>query len=312
MDTSENNGTVNIGQVLNQARIRRRLSIDQVSESLHIRRDYILALEQNNWDELPGEVYGQGFLKNYSKLVDLDEDAMVEQRRIQIGQPSEHPVIPPMEPVGRTALYARGPSRMTAQPGISRRKPKAMTERDNPEYSNPKIVLWVIGALVVLFVGGLVFAHMGRPASSPPLAAKRAVTTERVVPKKSGDAPAKKSSQVKSKRVAHHHATPPASPVTVSLQTTSQSGTFYYANYLVSQVPVAASVSFTGDCWATYWINGVVQPGKMYYAGQKLSFSGSQSVEVSLGTHLATVSINGQKVALPSSSRVLNMTFTGQ
>jgi hypothetical protein len=149
-----------------------------------------------------------------------------------------------------------------------------------------------------LFVFYKTLGQLGGHSAATPLAAKPRVSTPRTTAKKNKTAHRKTT-------VSTVHA------ATVSLQTTSQSGGFLYVNYAVSQLPVTAAVTFSGDCWATYWINGVAQPGKMYYAGQNLRISGSQSVEISLGTHLATVDVNGRSVALPAPNYVLDMTFTG-
>ncbi|WP_053958787.1 helix-turn-helix domain-containing protein [Sulfobacillus thermosulfidooxidans] len=297
MDTSANNGPVNIGQVLNQARIRRRLSIDQVSEALHIRREYILALEQNRWDDLPGEVYGQGFLKNYGRLVDLDGDALVEERRRQIGQPIDHPPILPMEPLARTGLYTHSTSRSLRSEPPPRKRRFSRESGEAPDYSSPSILVWLLVALAVLFVGGLIMLQHSARHTHAHVATK----------------PAQPSSTHHAKKVttsASHHSTS-ANSVNISLQSTSQSGKLFYANYTVSKTPISVSLSFTNDCWVEGIVNGVPQPGKLYYGGQQVTFRGSQSVGVILGSHAVNVSVDGQNVPLPSPSYVLDMTFQG-
>lgn len=304
MDTSANNGPANIGQALNQARIRRRLSIDQVSDALHIRRDYLLALEQNRWDDLPGEVYGQGFLKNYARLLDLDSDAVVEQRRRDIGQPLDHPAIPPMESTGRTGLYAHAsPRTMTSQPAQRNRRKGA--ERDAPEYSNPRVLIWILGVLVVLFVGGLLTLRHGH-SSPPPTAALASKKTPKTAPahaKTTGSRSAKHSGTA-----SQHKA---VQGVTVSLQSTSQSGTSVFAHYLVTPAPVTVALAFTGNCWVSAAVNGGPATSGMYYSGQHANFSGSQSVSLILGSHAVAVTVGGQNIPLPTSNDVLNLTFQG-
>lgn len=62
--------------VLKQARIDANLSIEDVSRQLNIRKHYIIALEEDNFDEIPGAVYVQGYRKiyaNFFRIEHLDE-----------------------------------------------------------------------------------------------------------------------------------------------------------------------------------------------------------------------------------------------
>jgi cytoskeletal protein RodZ len=310
LDTSANNGPVNIGQVLNQARIRRRLSVDQVSDALHIRREYLLALEQNRWDDLPGEVYAQGFLKNYARYVDLNPEAMVEERRRQIGQPVDRPPVPPLEPLSRTGLYTQTVDRSSGSSQPPHKRAARREKAEAPDYSSPSSLIWLLGALLVLFVGGLfLLAHSSHPSSAPrhPLAAGQA----KKAPSKNVGSDGSRATKTKTRSHVPSTSTVATNPVNVQLQTTSQSGKLFYANYLVNRTPVKVTLNFSAACWVDTVINGVTQPGKMYYGGQKVSFTGSKSVDVILGSHAVAVHVDGRQVSLPSPSYVLDMTFQG-
>ncbi len=308
MDTSANNGPVNIGEVLNQARIRRRLSVDEVSNALHIRRNYLLALEQNRWDDLPGEVYAQGFLKNYARYLDLDGEALVEERRRQIGQPVDRPPITPLEPLSRTGLYMQSTDRSSASSQPSpRKRPTRREKTEAPDYSSPSSLIWLLGALLVLFVGGLyLLARSSHHPSRHPVAAGQTKKSSSKKPRTRHitATPTKKA-------VRKHPTTSAVNAVNIQLHKTSHSGKLFYATYLVSKTPVKVDLSFTGACWTDAVINGVTQPGKMYYSGQKVSFTGTHSVDVILGSHAVSVRVDGNRVSLPSPSYVLDMTFQG-
>jgi len=60
-----------IGEQLKQARIKRGLSLDQVSQATHIRKHYLEALENDQRDTLPSPVQGRGFLRLYADFVGL-------------------------------------------------------------------------------------------------------------------------------------------------------------------------------------------------------------------------------------------------
>jgi hypothetical protein len=57
---------------LKQARISAKLSIEEVSSQLNIRKHYIVALEENRPEDLPPGVYAQGYIKMYSKFLGIE------------------------------------------------------------------------------------------------------------------------------------------------------------------------------------------------------------------------------------------------
>lgn len=59
---------------LKQARIDAQLSIEEVSRRLNIRKHYLIALEEENLNEIPASVYAQGYRKMYEKLLGLEKE----------------------------------------------------------------------------------------------------------------------------------------------------------------------------------------------------------------------------------------------
>ncbi len=68
-----------IGQRLQQARQQNQLSIHDVSHRLKLRKQYLEALEAGDWQQLPGDAYAIGFLKQYARLLQLDLEQEIEQ-----------------------------------------------------------------------------------------------------------------------------------------------------------------------------------------------------------------------------------------
>ena len=66
-----------IGQKLEEARNRKGISIREASESTKIRGDYLSAFESGQFDVSLPEVYLRGFIRLYSRFLDLDQDAML-------------------------------------------------------------------------------------------------------------------------------------------------------------------------------------------------------------------------------------------
>jgi len=70
-----------IGEVLKRTRERQELDIRTVEEQTKIRAKYLRALENEEWDTLPGPTYLRGFLRTYSTYLGLDADAIVDEYR---------------------------------------------------------------------------------------------------------------------------------------------------------------------------------------------------------------------------------------
>jgi len=55
------------------------LSLEAVEAETHVRRRFLQAIEEERWEELPGAVYGRGFVRLYAQAVGLDPRLAVEQ-----------------------------------------------------------------------------------------------------------------------------------------------------------------------------------------------------------------------------------------
>lgn len=70
-----------IGQQLKERRLARELSLEEVFDDIHIRMKYLKALEADDFSVMPSPVQGRGFLRLYAQYLDLDVDALLEERR---------------------------------------------------------------------------------------------------------------------------------------------------------------------------------------------------------------------------------------
>jgi len=67
-----------IGNSLREARIRRGLTIKDVEDITKIRSKYLEALEENDYEVLPGPTYVKAFLRTYASFLKLDPDELLE------------------------------------------------------------------------------------------------------------------------------------------------------------------------------------------------------------------------------------------
>lgn len=67
-----------IGHQLQQARIAKKQSLAKISRLIHIRENYLEAMERDALGELPSPVQARGFLRLYWSYLGLPEDALEE------------------------------------------------------------------------------------------------------------------------------------------------------------------------------------------------------------------------------------------
>ncbi len=70
-----------IGPTLRQARNRRKVELSEVEATTKIRVRYLRAMENEEWDALPGDAYARSFLRTYASFLGLDGDRLVEEHR---------------------------------------------------------------------------------------------------------------------------------------------------------------------------------------------------------------------------------------
>jgi len=94
-----------IGETLREARMRGRIDVSEIEAETKIRAKYLRALENEEWDLLPGPTFVKTFLRTYADALGLDGKALVEEYRKSAEPPSD-----PIEPIARPSRRVRGSS----------------------------------------------------------------------------------------------------------------------------------------------------------------------------------------------------------
>lgn len=91
-----------IGESLREARTRRGLTIADVQKELRLRERYLNALEEEHWDQLPGEAYVKGFLRMYAEFLGLNGNLYIDEYHSRFAYRDEEPLVPePFTPLRR-------------------------------------------------------------------------------------------------------------------------------------------------------------------------------------------------------------------
>jgi cytoskeleton protein RodZ len=132
-----------IGATLREARMRAKIDINEVEARTKIRAKYLRAIENEEWDLLPGDVYVKSFLRTYGDFLGVDTRQLLDDYRRRYDRPPDQEVRP-ITPLGR--------------------------ERDRGGGGRgPRVPPWlVVGAVLVVVVGVLYFVgtRVGKNTSS--------------------------------------------------------------------------------------------------------------------------------------------------
>lgn len=132
-----------IGALLRERREAMGASLAEVEAATKIRQKYLSALEADEWQLLPGEVVGRGFLRNYATYLGIEPTEMIERRRT-VADPSLATVL-----VNTSASVTMPAERVVDY------RPKDVDLRDEPEGIEERQPLRlgpVFGVLVALLV----------------------------------------------------------------------------------------------------------------------------------------------------------------
>jgi hypothetical protein len=88
--TTERHHGLRIGDVLRRGRARLHLDLRGAEARTKIRAKYLRALEEEDWDALPGPTYTKGYLRVYAQLLEVDGQALVDEywRRVERSLPN--------------------------------------------------------------------------------------------------------------------------------------------------------------------------------------------------------------------------------
>ncbi len=64
---------IRIGQRLQKERARMGLSLEEISEKIKIKSQFLSAIEKGEYDKLPSPAYAKGFVRNYAAFLGLPE-----------------------------------------------------------------------------------------------------------------------------------------------------------------------------------------------------------------------------------------------
>jgi cytoskeleton protein RodZ len=90
------------GEHLKREREMRGVSLEEVSAATRIGTRFLEALENEQWDQLPGGVFNRGFIRAIARFLGLDEEGLVSEYALETkGRPEPGVVSEPPDESGR-------------------------------------------------------------------------------------------------------------------------------------------------------------------------------------------------------------------
>jgi cytoskeleton protein RodZ len=123
-----------------------RIDVSEIEAQTKIRAKYLRALENEEWDLLPGPTFVRSFLRTYAQALGLDAKALVEEYRLNYERPSEGA----LEPIVSTPSSSPTRGRVPARPS-----------------RGYMALVGVVGVVIVLLVIGLLSESGGSPSNTP-------------------------------------------------------------------------------------------------------------------------------------------------
>ena len=74
---------ITFSEFLQEARTHKHLSFRDIEDHIHIRSEYIQALEEADFKNLPADIYVRGMLKKYACFLDIDYDNIIRLYRTE-------------------------------------------------------------------------------------------------------------------------------------------------------------------------------------------------------------------------------------
>jgi cytoskeleton protein RodZ len=85
------------GEHLRREREMRGVSLDEISAATRISTRFLEAIENDQWDRLPGGVFNRGFIRSIARFLGLDEDSLVAE--YALGNSAAAPPQPAAKPI---------------------------------------------------------------------------------------------------------------------------------------------------------------------------------------------------------------------
>ena len=282
-----------IGEQLRKAREAKGLSISDIEKATKIQSRYLEAIENNDFDKLPGDFYVRAFIRQYAQIVGLDGKELLSQYQGEVANEVTSEVSQPAasspaqkvheEEAAPVEPAENKPARISASRPAKREVAEKAPKDAKWRKLVPRLALGC-GIALLLLIGGMVFANMKKTGSSSQkenAGSSVTITSKKSSSKKSSSA----SSSSKKKK-------------TSSIKVASLGGSSYRVTGIKSSTPLVVRSSKQSIYYYVSVDNVITNQGTLQ-SGEKHTetVKKGQTLIVYLGTDTGvTVTVGGKKI----------------
>lgn len=85
---------IKVGQRLHDERVKKNLSLEEVSKATKIRASFLSAIEKGDYNKLPSSAYVYGFIRNYAEYLGMPTKSIVALFKREFDEEKELKVLP--------------------------------------------------------------------------------------------------------------------------------------------------------------------------------------------------------------------------
>ena len=262
-----------IGEILKKTREEQGISLDEVAEATKIRSKYLRALEEEQFDALPGDVYAKGFATAYLKYLGIkDRPDVLEVMKPKVKEPEK-----PVQEEPET------PHKLAVTP---KRKQKAERFEETPLNKNAKLIIILsLAAILLLFAVQGIYSKQMAALENPDEQIQQQVEEQQDEQNGEADVPPEP-------------VTPPEPEVPV------------YDSLEMRLEILNVNPNVKDQCWMQITVDGKVTETTMS-EGQIQDIKAAKSVQLNLGNAgVVKVTVNGQELGtLGNQGQVVKKSF---
>lgn len=264
--------SVDIGKKLKEARLQQHMSLDELQQITKTQKRYLLAIEENDFDSMPGTFYVRAFIRQYASAVGLDGNELV---RIYDGK--EEP-----EATAASIKYeSLDESRTQIYDESSQTKKLSR--------SIPAIVFSLIGLAILVVV--LYITWQDRQ-SNPVIQTPDSVASSLSMTESSSVSSETAASTAESSTTTSTSAAKKATEV--KFDSESGSTVTMSATNIDSQAKLELTAA-TGPCWVGVYVTTAANNDNGYFYQQTIQPGTPQSVDIPAGTTQIVISLGASE-----------------